>query len=172
MQRRRQRLRLCGAALAANRLLWQLQLQLQPAPRASRRTRTPRALPRQLQGPKQRPEQPSALALPPCRHPSSAPSSPLLLLSCPHAPAQVYWYTVEFGVVREGGAIKAFGAGVLSSYGELEHMAAGAAELVGGRPGCCIGLARGLPGGCTGCKAAVASVGSAVPAVLHLQHRC
>jgi phenylalanine-4-hydroxylase len=36
--------------------------------------------------------------------------------------AQVYWYTVEFGVVREGGEIKAFGAGVLSSFGELAHM--------------------------------------------------
>lgn len=36
--------------------------------------------------------------------------------------AQVYWYTVEFGVVREGSDIKAFGAGLLSSYGELEYM--------------------------------------------------
>lgn len=35
---------------------------------------------------------------------------------------QVYWYTVEFGVVREGDAIKAFGSGILSSYGELEYM--------------------------------------------------
>lgn len=35
---------------------------------------------------------------------------------------QVYWYTVEFGVVREGSAIKAFGSGILSSYGELEYM--------------------------------------------------
>jgi phenylalanine-4-hydroxylase len=26
---------------------------------------------------------------------------------------KIYWYTVEFGVVREGGAIKAFGAGDL-----------------------------------------------------------
>ncbi|KXZ45337.1 hypothetical protein GPECTOR_56g434 [Gonium pectorale] len=42
---------------------------------------------------------------------------------------KVYWYTVEFGVVREGGGIKAFGAGILSSYGELEHMASGAAAL-------------------------------------------
>ena len=39
-------------------------------------------------------------------------------------------YTVEFGVVREGGDVKAFGAGVLSSFGELQHMAAGKAELV------------------------------------------
>lgn len=36
--------------------------------------------------------------------------------------AQVYWYTVEFGVVREATDIKAFGAGILSSYGELEYM--------------------------------------------------
>jgi phenylalanine-4-hydroxylase len=35
---------------------------------------------------------------------------------------QVYWYTVEFGVVREGGDIKAFGSGLLSSFGELEYM--------------------------------------------------
>ena len=27
---------------------------------------------------------------------------------------KVYWYTVEFGVVRERGAVKAFGAGILS----------------------------------------------------------
>lgn len=36
---------------------------------------------------------------------------------------QVFWYTVEFGVVREGGTVKAFGAAILSSYGELEHLA-------------------------------------------------
>mmetsp|Transcript_45542 Transcript_45542/g.117998 ORF Transcript_45542/g.117998 Transcript_45542/m.117998 type:complete len:346 (+) Transcript_45542:65-1102(+) len=35
---------------------------------------------------------------------------------------KVYWYTVEFGVVRQGGEIKAFGAGILSSFGELQHM--------------------------------------------------
>ena len=33
---------------------------------------------------------------------------------------KVYWYTVEFGLVQEGRDIKAFGAGVLSSFGELE----------------------------------------------------
>jgi len=42
---------------------------------------------------------------------------------------KVYWYTVEFGVVKEDDAIKAFGAGVLSSYGELEYMGKGIAEL-------------------------------------------
>lgn len=38
---------------------------------------------------------------------------------------KLYWFTVEFGVVREGGKVKGFGAGVLSSYGELQHMASG-----------------------------------------------
>lgn len=32
---------------------------------------------------------------------------------------RVYWYTLEFGAVMEGEAIKAYGAGLLSSFGEL-----------------------------------------------------
>ncbi len=35
--------------------------------------------------------------------------------------ARIYWFTVEFGLIREGGARKAFGAGLMSSIGELDH---------------------------------------------------
>lgn len=42
-----------------------------------------------------------------------------LLPLCLSAAAQVYWYTVEFGVVREAGGVRAFGAGILSSFGAL-----------------------------------------------------
>ncbi|MBA3767084.1 MAG: phenylalanine 4-monooxygenase [Acidobacteria bacterium] len=36
--------------------------------------------------------------------------------------ARVYWFTVEFGVLREDGRVKAYGTGLLSSTGELEAM--------------------------------------------------
>jgi phenylalanine-4-hydroxylase len=32
--------------------------------------------------------------------------------------ARLYWYTVEFGLVRSGGDLKLYGAGIVSSYGE------------------------------------------------------
>lgn len=35
--------------------------------------------------------------------------------------SNVYWFTSEFGLVEEDGKIKAYGAGILSSRGELEY---------------------------------------------------
>lgn len=35
--------------------------------------------------------------------------------------ARFFWFTVEFGLMREGTRIKAYGSGLLSSYGEIEH---------------------------------------------------
>lgn len=34
---------------------------------------------------------------------------------------RVYWYTLEFGALREAGGLKAYGAGLISSFGELER---------------------------------------------------
>jgi phenylalanine-4-hydroxylase len=32
--------------------------------------------------------------------------------------ARLYWYTVEFGLIRQGGQLLLYGAGIVSSYGE------------------------------------------------------
>lgn len=34
--------------------------------------------------------------------------------------SKVFWFTIEFGVVREEGELRAYGAGILSSFGELD----------------------------------------------------
>ena len=35
--------------------------------------------------------------------------------------ADVFWFTLEFGVLYEDGELRAYGAGILSSYGEIEE---------------------------------------------------
>ena len=37
------------------------------------------------------------------------------------AMARFFWFTIEFGLLRSGNEIRAYGSGLLSSYGELEH---------------------------------------------------
>ncbi|MBA3476982.1 MAG: phenylalanine 4-monooxygenase, partial [Lautropia sp.] len=36
--------------------------------------------------------------------------------------ARLYWYTIEFGMTQEGGQLRAYGAGILSSPGELRFV--------------------------------------------------
>jgi phenylalanine-4-hydroxylase len=46
--------------------------------------------------------------------------------------ADIFWFTMEFGVMREDGELRAYGAGILSSYGEIEefrHMEIRALDL-------------------------------------------
>ncbi|WP_324749408.1 phenylalanine 4-monooxygenase [Sphingomonas sp. LY54] len=38
-----------------------------------------------------------------------------------HRLARLYWYTVEFGLARENGDLRIYGAGILSSFGESRY---------------------------------------------------
>lgn len=43
--------------------------------------------------------------------------------------ATLYWFTIEYGVLATDAGLRAYGAGLLSSFGELEHAIAGNPEI-------------------------------------------
>jgi phenylalanine-4-hydroxylase len=42
---------------------------------------------------------------------------------------RLFWYTVEFGLIRERGTIKVYGSGVISSHGECTNVIEGGCEV-------------------------------------------
>ena len=42
---------------------------------------------------------------------------------------RLFWYTVEFGLIRQKGKIKIYGSGVISSHGECENVVSGRCEV-------------------------------------------
>jgi phenylalanine-4-hydroxylase len=44
-----------------------------------------------------------------------------VLRSMIRALARFFWFTVEFGLMRSAGGLRAYGSGLLSSFGEIEH---------------------------------------------------
>ena len=42
---------------------------------------------------------------------------------------RLYWYTVEFGLIRQAGELKLYGAGLMSSFGEAANVFRGGPEI-------------------------------------------
>jgi phenylalanine-4-hydroxylase len=42
---------------------------------------------------------------------------------------RVFWFTVEFGVIHQGGDLKVYGSGLISSHGECTRVLAGGCEI-------------------------------------------
>ena len=42
---------------------------------------------------------------------------------------RVFWYTVEFGLIRQGGEVKVYGSGLISSNGECSRVIDGGCEV-------------------------------------------
>ena len=42
---------------------------------------------------------------------------------------RLFWYTVEFGLIRQGGKLKMFGSGIISSHGECTNVLEGRCEV-------------------------------------------
>jgi len=43
---------------------------------------------------------------------------------------RLFWFTVEFGVIREQGAIKVYGSGLISSHGECTQVVEGGSDVL------------------------------------------
>ena len=43
---------------------------------------------------------------------------------------RLHWFTIEFGLIREPQGLRVFGAGIMSSKGELEHSLSKDVEVV------------------------------------------
>ena len=42
---------------------------------------------------------------------------------------RLFWFTVEFGLIREAGEVKVYGSGLVSSHGECSRVLAGGCEI-------------------------------------------